>query len=77
MSTVLVTGGTGVLGRRVVHALTADGHTVRILSRTAADPPVPGVVVSVADLRTGAGLPEAAAGTSAIVHCATEGTDGR
>jgi uncharacterized protein YbjT (DUF2867 family) len=72
MSTVLVTGGTGVLGRRVVRAVAAGGHTVRILSRRRAEPPVPGVDVSIADLRTGAGLFEAVAGTTAIVHCATD-----
>ena len=72
METVLVTGGTGLLGRRVARALAADGHPVRILSRSPAPPPLPGVEVSVADLRTGAGLPEAAAGASAIVHCATD-----
>ncbi|SFU03272.1 Nucleoside-diphosphate-sugar epimerase [Geodermatophilus amargosae] len=72
MTSVLVTGGTGQLGRRVVRALAADGHTVRILSRSAAAPPVPDAGVFVADLRTGFGLAEAVAGTSAIVHCATD-----
>jgi uncharacterized protein YbjT (DUF2867 family) len=72
MSTVLVTGGTGILGHRVVRALAADGHTVRILSRSPAEPPVPGVDVSIADLSTGSGLAEAVAGTTAIVHCATD-----
>jgi uncharacterized protein YbjT (DUF2867 family) len=72
MSTVLVTGGTGMLGRRVVRALTADGHSVRSLSRSPAEPPVPGADVSIADLSTGAGLTEAVAGTTAIVHCATD-----
>jgi uncharacterized protein YbjT (DUF2867 family) len=32
---VLVTGGTGVVGRAAVSALVADGHTVRMLSRNA------------------------------------------
>ncbi|MEX5717135.1 SDR family oxidoreductase [Geodermatophilus maliterrae] len=72
MTTVLVTGGTGLLGRRVARALASDGHTVRILSRTTAGPPTPGADVVVADLATGAGLAEAVAGTSAIVHCATD-----
>lgn len=72
MDTVLVTGGTGVLGRRVARALAADGHTVRILSRTAAEPPISGADVAVADLSTGAGLSQAVAGTTAIVHCATD-----
>ncbi|SNS96378.1 Uncharacterized conserved protein YbjT, contains NAD(P)-binding and DUF2867 domains [Geodermatophilus saharensis] len=72
MTSVLVTGGTGLLGRRVCRALTADGHTVRILSRGPAEPPPPGVDVSVADLSTGAGLAAAVAGVGAVVHCATD-----
>ncbi len=72
MNSVLVTGGTGVLGRRVVRALAADGHQVRILSRNPASPPVSGAEVTVADLSTGVGLPEAVAGASAVVHCATD-----
>jgi uncharacterized protein YbjT (DUF2867 family) len=72
MTSVLVTGGTGRLGRRVVRALAADGHPVRILSRESAAPPVPGADVVVADLGTGVGLPEAVAGATAVVHCATD-----
>jgi uncharacterized protein YbjT (DUF2867 family) len=72
MDTVLVTGGTGALGRRVARALAADGYTVRILSRTAAEPPIRGAEVAVADLGTGSGLVQAVAGTTAIVHCATD-----
>jgi uncharacterized protein YbjT (DUF2867 family) len=72
MDTVLVTGGTGQLGHRVVRALLADGHPVRMLSRTSAAAPVLGADVFAADLSTGDGLAEAVAGTSAIVHCATQ-----
>jgi uncharacterized protein YbjT (DUF2867 family) len=72
MNSVLVTGGTGQLGRRVIRALASDGHPVRILSHSAATPPVPGADVFVADLSTAAGLAEAVAGTAAIVHCATD-----
>jgi uncharacterized protein YbjT (DUF2867 family) len=77
MSTVLVTGGTGLLGRRVVRDLAAAGHTVRVLSRRAVAPPVAGAEVAVADLRTGWGLHQAVAATTAIVHCATDPRDGR
>ncbi|WP_369252995.1 SDR family oxidoreductase [Geodermatophilus amargosae] len=77
MDSVLVTGGTGLLGRRVVRALTADGRPVRILSRSPASPPVPGAEVTVADLRTGVGLPGAVAGASAVVHCATDPRNSR
>ena len=34
---VLVTGGTGVVGRATVDALLARGHDVRLMSRNAAD----------------------------------------
>jgi uncharacterized protein YbjT (DUF2867 family) len=71
MSDVLVTGGSGLLGREVVARLGAAGHTVRILSRSgSADPrAVPG------DLGTGAGLDAAVDGTAAIVHCASDPRD--
>lgn len=72
MTTVLVTGGTGLLGRRVTRALAADGHTVRVLSRSPAEPQASGAEVYTADLTSGAGLPEAVAGSNAIVHCATD-----
>jgi nucleoside-diphosphate-sugar epimerase len=35
MTTILVTGGTGVLGRPLTERLRADGHEVRVLSRHA------------------------------------------
>ncbi len=72
MNTVLVTGGNGLLGSRVVRALPADGHTVRILSRTAYGPSVPGAETVVGDLGTGAGLVRAVDGITSIVHCATD-----
>ncbi|PPK62214.1 NAD(P)H-binding protein [Actinokineospora auranticolor] len=57
--TVLVTGGTGTLGRDVVRAL----PDARVLSRSGAG--VRG------DLLTGEGLEEALSGVTAVVHCAT------
>jgi uncharacterized protein YbjT (DUF2867 family) len=71
--TILVTGGTGTLGREVVTQLAASaGPDVRILSRRArrdTDPPSAGWAVG--DLRTGAGLAAALAGTSVVLHCAS------
>ena len=64
MSTVLVTGGTGLLGRAVVARLTSAGHDVRVLSRTA-----PGSPAVVGDLATGSGLDDAVAGVDTVVHC--------
>ncbi|MEV0706390.1 SDR family oxidoreductase [Nocardia aurea] len=66
MSTVLVTGGTGALGRHIVESLRARGHEVRVLSRRA------GAGTHVGDLSTGAGLAEAVAGAEVIVHAATD-----
>ncbi|GEL96079.1 SDR family oxidoreductase [Cellulomonas composti] len=69
---VLVTGGTGMLGREVVAELVRRGRTVRVLSRRTADEQSPGVRRVVGDLSTGAGLDEALDGAAAVVHCASE-----
>jgi len=64
LTTILVTGGTGTLGRIVTERLRADGHEVRVLSRH--------VQPYAVDLREGgAGLEAAVKGVDAIVHCAT------
>ena len=62
---VLVTGGTGTLGRAVVRALTARGDDVRVLSRSGA----PGTVRG--DLETGEGVEAALEGVRAVLHLAT------
>jgi uncharacterized protein YbjT (DUF2867 family) len=67
LSVVLVTGGTGTLGRAVVPALRDRGHDVRVLSRRAESEP--GRVVG--DLSTGAGLEQALDGIDTVVHLAT------
>jgi uncharacterized protein YbjT (DUF2867 family) len=64
MTTILVTGGTGTLGRLVTERLRADGHEVRVLSRHAQPFAV--------DLRKGGpGLDAAMDGVDTIVHCAS------
>ncbi|MFE6178010.1 SDR family oxidoreductase [Streptomyces sp. NPDC056464] len=64
MTTILVTGGTGTLGRLVSERLRAGGNEVRVLSRHAQPYAV--------DLRKGGpGLDVAMAGVDTIVHCAT------
>ncbi len=71
MTQVLVTGGTGDLGRELVPRLVSRGYDVIVLSRRA-NPPVPaGVRVVQGDLTTGEGLEDALAGAEVIVHCAT------
>lgn len=64
---VLVTGGTGTLGRHVVTELRQSGHRARIFSRN----PRGHVDAVQGDLRTGAGLDKATTGMDAIVHAAT------
>jgi uncharacterized protein YbjT (DUF2867 family) len=72
---VLVTGGTGTLGRKVVIRLLSRHHRVRILSHQA-HPAIPTAVeVTTGDLASGAGLREAAAGVEVIIHCASNWRD--
>jgi len=68
---VLVTGGTGTLGRDVVMRLRLSGHRARILSRE----PRGHVDAVRGDLKTGAGLIKALAGMDAIVHAASATRD--
>lgn len=63
--TILVTGGTGVLGTPTVSLLKASGHDVRVLSRTA------GEGRAVGDLTAGTGLAPALAGVDTVLHLAT------
>jgi uncharacterized protein YbjT (DUF2867 family) len=64
---VLVTGGTGALGRHLVTQLRSRGHRARILSRH----PLGHVDAVEGDLATGAGLVKAVAGMDAIIHAAS------
>jgi uncharacterized protein YbjT (DUF2867 family) len=70
MSKVLITGGRGRLGRIIAPLLTDKGHTVRIMSRSAAKSDSP-YEWAQADLETGEGLREAVAGTEVIIHSAS------
>lgn len=67
---VLVTGGTGVLGREVVNKLRERGHIARVLSRQAGS----GEDWIQGDLATGAGLAEAVKGVQGIVHAGSATT---
>ena len=71
MATVLVTGGTGTLGRAVVPLLLAAGHDVRVLSRRA-DPRLPaGVAGWQGDVLTGVGVDDAVDGCDVVLHAAS------
>ena len=79
MSTaILVTGGTGTLGRKLVRKLVAGGRDVRVLSRKDRPGIEPGSPKLpdwpdwfVGDLRTGHGLAKALEGVGIVVHCAS------
>ncbi|HEU0300363.1 MAG TPA: NAD(P)H-binding protein [Longimicrobium sp.] len=70
---ILLTGGTGGLGREVVRAAEGAGHTVRIASRRARpDGAPPGREWARMDVETGEGMAEALSGVDAIVHAASD-----
>jgi len=68
-SRVLVTGGTGTLGRQVVPRLREAGCDVRVLSRRAREA-ADGIEYMTGDLATGEGIQAAVDGAETIVHCA-------
>lgn len=75
MSTVLVTGGTGTLGRVIIDRLIAENHNVRVLSRNAR-PALPSCVrIYIGDLLSNAILREALQNVDIIVHLATDYTN--
>jgi uncharacterized protein YbjT (DUF2867 family) len=66
---ILVTGGSGTLGRHVVARLRDAGRDVRVLSRQAREPE-PGVEFVTGDLDRGEGIDAAVAGARTIIHLA-------
>ncbi|GAA3440986.1 nucleotide-diphosphate-sugar epimerase [Planomonospora venezuelensis] len=64
MQDILVTGGTGTLGRHVVDRLAEAGRPARVLSRTRGP--------YIGDLGTGAGLAAALDGVRTVVHLASD-----
>lgn len=68
MGTIVVTGGTGTLGRHVTERLRGTGHEVRVVSRHSTPYAV--------DLRDGKGLDAALEGAATVVHCASTPTGG-
>lgn len=74
MSTVLITGGTGFIGRALVRHLTEAGHQVRVLIRASSRTPnlpkgVP-VEVAVSSLSDPRGLRAAMVGVECVYHLA-------
>jgi uncharacterized protein YbjT (DUF2867 family) len=68
-SPILVTGGTGTLGRLVVARLRDAGGDVRVLSRSTREGG-DGIDFVTGDLATGEGIEAAVEGTEIVVHCA-------
>ncbi|MBL6276139.1 SDR family oxidoreductase [Micromonospora fiedleri] len=66
---ILVTGGTGTLGRLVVPLLHEAGHRVRVLSRNGGQPS-PGVTHVTGDLATGEGIDAAVRDVQIVLHLA-------
>ena len=68
MSQVLVTGGAGFIGARVVAAMVAAGHRVRVLDLVAPPDPPEGVDVVLGDVRDAGTCRAAAAGVDVVSH---------
>ena len=66
---MLVTGGTGYLGRAVVSAMAARGHDLVIFARSASRSGLPGAAID-GDVRDRAALERAVSGCDAISHSA-------
>jgi uncharacterized protein YbjT (DUF2867 family) len=70
---VLITGGTGSLGRELVRAAQGGGHTVRVLSRRPrAQSTLPEIEWAQGDIVSGEGLQAAVNGVGAIIHAASD-----
>jgi uncharacterized protein (TIGR01777 family) len=71
MSTILITGGSGLIGKALTAALQRDGHTVRWLSRTAGERN--GVKAFAWDVERGTVDPETLRDVDHIIHLAGAG----
>jgi uncharacterized protein YbjT (DUF2867 family) len=70
---ILLTGGTGGLGRELVRAAETAGYTVRVASRGAAPADLPaGREWARMDVESGAGVREALVGANAVIHAASD-----
>src|SRR5689334_17178183 len=68
-STILITGGTGTLGRQVVPLLRESGRDLRVLSRSSREPG-DGITHVTGDLLAGEGVDAAVDGAEVVLHLA-------
>jgi nucleoside-diphosphate-sugar epimerase len=73
--TILVTGGTGFVGRSLVNELVAGGLSARVLSRSGNNSGHPQISVYRGDLTSLKDLKAVVRGCKVIFHCAAEKTD--
>lgn len=73
--TILVTGGTGFVGRSLVNKLVAGGLSARVLSRSGNNSGHPRISVYRGDLTRLNDLKAVVQGCDVIFHCAAEKTD--
>jgi nucleoside-diphosphate-sugar epimerase len=66
---ILVTGGTGYLGRAIVQAVVRQGHDAIVFARHASGSGLPGRLVD-GDIRDRRAVQMAAAGSDAVIHSA-------
>ena len=69
MQPILVTGGTGTLGRHVVRRLREAGHEVGVLTRQTLEDEI-GIRFVTGDLLSGEGIDTAVDDVATIIHCA-------
>jgi uncharacterized protein YbjT (DUF2867 family) len=69
MSSVLITGGTGYMGQKLVPALLARGHDVRVLARRESVPRVPAGAAAIAgDALNAEAVTRALPSNATLVH---------
>jgi nucleoside-diphosphate-sugar epimerase len=72
---ILVTGGTGLIGCSIVRRLIAAGHPVRIISRVGAPEAITGASTVRGDVTSAADVAAAMRGCDVVIHCAAEKHD--
>lgn len=70
MTTKYLVIGAGPVGSNVAKQLAQQGHRVTLLSRSGQGPQLPGIDLQIGDASSAQTLSAAAAGVSAIFHCA-------